>query len=338
MHLNPVRFDADRLDVVVAHRQVLDRDVLERHVLAAVVAAVAADGVEEVVEAPALLDRHERRALAGTALREAEHEPERALLVDEPVDRGDDARGRDHDPLRADLAAVRLAEHRRGLVDRGLVEERLPHPHEHDVGDPHAAVAAELDHLVDDLPRLEVALEAELAGRAERARERAAGLARHARRPEAVMVQQHRLDDRAVVQPERVPRAQVPRAVDRSDVERLVRERAPRQRRASARLIPSIARDRRGARPGGCRGRGAAGSMAPPASPSHATRWSWTCGERESFDVGAGHRGEQDISRKTEAGRSPANAIHLVAAARVAWLGSVRRRSARLPPGLVADG
>ena len=56
------------------------------------------------------------------------------------------------------------------------VEERLAHAHEHDVGEPRAVLAAEppdgAPDLVEDLGRLEVALEAELAGRAERAARR----------------------------------------------------------------------------------------------------------------------------------------------------------------------
>ena len=74
-------------------------------------------------------------------------------------------------------------------LDRGEdpveVEQRLAHAHEHDVRQPLAVgrepARGEAD-LVDDLGDLEVAPEPELAGRAERAADRAAGLARDAQR------------------------------------------------------------------------------------------------------------------------------------------------------------
>ena len=74
-------------------------------------------------------------------------------------------------------------------LDRGQhpveVEQRLAHAHEHDVRQAVAvgreAARREAD-LVDDLGGLEVAPEAQLAGRAERAADGAAGLARDAQR------------------------------------------------------------------------------------------------------------------------------------------------------------
>ena len=65
------------------------------------------------------------------------------------------------------------------------VEQRLAHAHEHDVGQPLAGrgqPARRVADLVDDLGDLEVAPEPELAGRAERAADGAAGLARDAQR------------------------------------------------------------------------------------------------------------------------------------------------------------
>ena len=90
------------------------------------------------------------------------------------------------------------------------VEQRLAHAHEHDVGQALAVgrqAAGRGADLVDDLGGLEVAGEAELAGRAERAADGAAGLARDADGvPLAVagpgrVVHQDRLDQRAVGQP-----------------------------------------------------------------------------------------------------------------------------------------
>ena len=65
------------------------------------------------------------------------------------------------------------------------VEQRLAHAHEDDVRQP-LAVGGQAPRgvadLVDDLGGLEVPREAQLAGRAERAADRAAGLARDAQR------------------------------------------------------------------------------------------------------------------------------------------------------------
>src|SRR5439155_2484590 len=72
-----------------------------------------------------------------------------------------------------------------GLEHAVEVEEGLAHAHEHDVRQAPAVdgerARGEAD-LVEDLGGLEVAPEAELAGRAERAADSAAGLARDAER------------------------------------------------------------------------------------------------------------------------------------------------------------
>ena len=87
------------------------------------------------------------------------------------------------------------------------VEQRLAHAHEDDVREAPAVrrePARRVADLVDDLGRLEVAPEAELAGRAERAADGAAGLARDAQRvafalaPARRVVHEHRLDEHAV--------------------------------------------------------------------------------------------------------------------------------------------
>ena len=90
------------------------------------------------------------------------------------------------------------------------VEQRLTHAHEHDVRQPlpgRDQPARRRPHLVDDLGHLEVAPEAELAGRTERAADRAAGLARDAQRvtlarsgPGRVM-HQDQFDEGTVSQP-----------------------------------------------------------------------------------------------------------------------------------------
>jgi hypothetical protein len=76
---------------------------------------------------------------------------------------------------------IRIRQRRDGLQDPIQVEQRLAHAHEHDVGQAPAAIGASrraaVADLVDDLGRGQVAAEAELAGRAERAAHGAAALA-----------------------------------------------------------------------------------------------------------------------------------------------------------------
>ena len=92
---------------------------------------------------------------------------------------------RDRDVARAEAEPPRVVERLDGGQHAVEVEQRLAHAHEHDVrqalavrGEPAGGVA----DLVDDLGGLEVAPEPELAGGAERAADRAAGLARDAQR------------------------------------------------------------------------------------------------------------------------------------------------------------
>ena len=95
------------------------------------------------------------------------------------------------------------------LQDPVEIEERLAHPHEDDVGQAlpvRGQAARGVADLVDDLGGLEVAGEAQLAGRAERAADGTAGLARDAQRvplalpPAGRIVHEDRLDESAVGQ------------------------------------------------------------------------------------------------------------------------------------------
>ena len=73
------------------------------------------------------------------------------------------------------------------------VHQGLAHPHEDEVV--HGLRPAEVEHLVEDLPRGEVPSEGHPPGRAERARQRAPGLRRDADRAAPIPVaHQHRLD------------------------------------------------------------------------------------------------------------------------------------------------
>jgi len=84
--------------------------------------------------------------------------------------------------------------------------ERLAHPHVHDVRDALAAMgelALPVTDLVDDLADREIADEPHLAGRAERARHRAARLGRDAHGvARAVMRHEHALDVVPVGEPQ----------------------------------------------------------------------------------------------------------------------------------------
>ena len=138
------------------------------------------------------------------------------------------------------------------------VHERLAHAHEHEMVE--RLAASEVEHLVEDLPRRQVPAERHAAGRAERAGERAAGLARDAHRAASVLVaHQHRLDGMAVVGVEQRLLRAVLRSVLLDDREgregHLRRERLAQRLREVRHLL--VARGRR-ARPTprpGARGR-----------------------------------------------------------------------------------
>ena len=87
---------------------------------------------------------------------------------------------------------------RRAAASTGVeVQHRLAHAHEDEVVD--RLDPPEVKRLVEDLARAQVAAEPHLAGRAERARERAAGLRRDADRAAAVAVAHQHSLDRVVV-------------------------------------------------------------------------------------------------------------------------------------------
>ncbi len=153
--------------------------------------------------------------------------------------------GRRYDDVpgtQGELARVR--QDLNGLEDPVEVEQRLAHAHEDDVGQVAAAprqAPGGMANLIDDLGRFQVAAEAQLSGGAERAADRAAGLAGDAQRVSLAVkrpsrpgiatrriVHQHRFDERAVEQ--EVERLLSVTAVgdldfvldDRVDAERLV--------------------------------------------------------------------------------------------------------------------
>ena len=84
----------------------------------------------------------------------------------------------------------------------GVVGQRLPHPHEDDVGQPVAPLVAQrrrrAAHLLQDLRGRQVAGQSTLPGGAERARHAAARLRRDAHRVALRVAHQHRLERGAV--------------------------------------------------------------------------------------------------------------------------------------------
>jgi hypothetical protein len=132
---------------------------------------------------------------SGVGCVQREGEPDRLLdLVDEAGQPGHPADGRNR---RAAVRDPDIREPARSGEHGVVVEERLAHPHEHEVVD--RLDAAEVQHLVEDLPRGQVAAEAHRARGAEGAGEGAAGLRGDAHRPAAVAVpHQHGLDRMAV--------------------------------------------------------------------------------------------------------------------------------------------
>ena len=131
------------------------------------------------------------------------------------------------------------------------VHHRLAHPHEDEVV--HGLDAAEVQHLVEDLARGQVAAELHRARGAERARQRAAGLRGDADRAAAVAVAHHHgLDGAAVVRvEERLDRAvgavrlvrelEATRTGPRRPAARAARPGGRSSRRSRARRWPSSA-------------------------------------------------------------------------------------------------
>jgi hypothetical protein len=132
---------------------------------------------------PAPVERHEHVAQRVAGGVERDRQRELWTEPGEAADAGDHARGRYRDVAGAEPEPTRVVQ---GL-DRGQhpieVEQRLAHPHEHDIGQPPAIdreAARGAADLVDDLRNGQIAPEPELAGCAERAADRATRLARDA--------------------------------------------------------------------------------------------------------------------------------------------------------------
>ena len=170
----------------------VEHHVFEGHEIARRFLDVAHARGEQLLERILAIDRNQPVAQRVVRRVQAHRQRHRACIA-QPVEGRDDARGRQrHAPARQPVGVV--VEHDvHGGDDVVEVGERLAHAHHHDVGDRMPSLldpgrgrvvgkqrTVRVPQLADDLGDAEVAVEALLAGRAERAVERAAGLRRDA--------------------------------------------------------------------------------------------------------------------------------------------------------------
>ena len=205
-------------------------DAVEHHVLEGDAAAVllvdvVPAGLEELRDRVLAVDGHE--LVAQRVVGRMQRHRERAVgLLGELVDLRHEAGGRERDAAARDVEAevVEHDAHRGHHVAE--VGERLAHAHQHHVGDgPQAArLEAELavgePHLADDLVGGEVAVEALLRGRAERAVERAAHLRGDAERAAVGLRDEHHLEGLHAVGAQQPLAGAVGRVVARDDLRR----------------------------------------------------------------------------------------------------------------------
>ncbi len=173
-----------------------EHHVLDEH-LAALAGVMRLARRDHVGERVALVDRHQLGAERLVGGVERQREPDRHRVRGQALDPGDPADRRDRGAAMPDPDVGQPLARREHVVE---VHHRLAHPHEHRViRAPPALEPAEVQRLVEDLGRGEVAAEAHLPGGAERAGQRAAGLRGQADRPAPVAVaHQYRFDRPAV--------------------------------------------------------------------------------------------------------------------------------------------
>src|SRR3954471_4000230 len=169
-------------------------DAGEHHVLDEDLAALArvealARG-QHLAQRVALVDRHDLRAQRVLGRVKRESEPDRHVALGQAVDPRDPA---DRGDPRAAVRDADVGQPAGGGEHVVEVHQRLAHAHEHEVVE--RLDPPEMQHLVEDLGRGEVAAELHLAGRAERAGQRAARLRAHAdRAPPVAVAHEHSLD------------------------------------------------------------------------------------------------------------------------------------------------
>ena len=184
----------------------VEHHVLERDEIARRAIEVAEAGGEERRERVLAVDRHQAVAQRVVARMQRDGERDGAVLA-QAVDRGHEPRRRQRDAAARQAVGVVVEEHPERRHHAVVVGERLAHAHQHDVGDRRPALldpryrdavgeqrTVRVPELPDDLGRRQIAVEALLAGGAERAVERATRLRRDAQRAAVVLGDVDHLD------------------------------------------------------------------------------------------------------------------------------------------------
>ena len=172
----PGQVVGERVGVVDAgHQRVLEADPTAGQL------DIIVGRVEDLGDRPAAVDRHQARPQLVVRRVQRDGQPDLQALVGQPPHLRHQTRRRQRDAAGAQPQPVRVHQQPDRAQRLVVVGQRLAHAHEHDVGH-RSRRAAEAQHLLDDLARLEIAGEAELAGDAEDAAHRAAGLRRDADR------------------------------------------------------------------------------------------------------------------------------------------------------------
>ncbi len=137
----------------------------------------------DLADRPAPVQGHEDVAQRVAGRVQAHGEGELRPQRGQPPDARDDSRGGDRDVPGAEPEPAEVVQGVDRFEHSVEVQQGLAHAHEHDVREPFAVACqgpGGQPHLIEDLGGLEIATEAQLAGRAERTAHRATGLARDA--------------------------------------------------------------------------------------------------------------------------------------------------------------
>ena len=174
--------------------EVPDQDVLDGQ-LATPLEGIARERRHQLRHRVAAVDRHEGAPPLVVRRVERDRQVRPVFPGGHGVDPRHDAGGRDRDPPPGDG----LGQHVERAAHRLEVHQRLAHAHEHQVvaGRRQIGVAADGQHLAQDLPRRQVAARPPEAGDAEPAGQTAAGLARDAEGAARAVRDVDRLDRRA---------------------------------------------------------------------------------------------------------------------------------------------
>ena len=173
---------------------VLEHHVFEGDEVARRLVEIAVACRNQLAQRILAVDRHEPVAQRVVRRMQRHRERHRTFFA-QPVDARNHAGGRHGDPPPGKTIGVVVEHHAQRRDHVVQVEERLAHSHHDDVGHRSLALQQPIGEpeLPDDLGCGQVAVEALLAGRAERAVEHAARLARYTKRAAARLGNEHGL-------------------------------------------------------------------------------------------------------------------------------------------------